>query len=131
MGDPLPVCLYIIITVCKSQKKTPLDFNFFLAYNEDVEKEGENYGHNDFKAWNCSFYRYCWCVYLFQCCELLGNKLPSFLLQLPLHLAYMVNVGWMSYTISTGVKFGLFHPYFDAFFIFIVLLKYVILHLEC
>ena len=24
-------------------------------------------------------------------------------------------IGWMSYTISTGVKFGLFHPYFDAF----------------
>ena len=41
MGDPLPVYLYIIITVCRSQKKTPLDFVFFLAYNEDVEKEGE------------------------------------------------------------------------------------------
>ena len=24
-------------------------------------------------------------------------------------------IGQMSYTISTGVKFGLFHPYFDAF----------------
>ena len=40
-GRSPSVCLYIIITVCKSQKKTPLDFNFFLAYNKDVEKKGE------------------------------------------------------------------------------------------
>lgn len=40
-GRSPSVCLYIIITVCKSQKKTPLDFIFFLAYNKDVEKEGE------------------------------------------------------------------------------------------
>ena len=49
--------------------------------------------------------------------ELLGNKLPSFLLQLPLHLAYMVSIGQMSYTISTGVKFGLFHPYLMPFYL--------------
>ena len=40
-GRSPSVCLYIIITVCKSQKKTPLDFDFFLAYNKDVEKKGE------------------------------------------------------------------------------------------
>ena len=74
-------------------EKSILDFNFFLAYNKDVEKKGEKYGCNIFKTWNCSFYRYYWCIHLFQCCELLGNKLPSFLLQLPLHLAYMVSIG--------------------------------------
>ena len=43
-----------------------IDFNFFLAYNKDVEKKGEKYGCNIFKTWNCSFYRHCWCIYLFQ-----------------------------------------------------------------
>lgn len=39
-------------------------------------------------------------------------------------------IGQTSYTISTGVKFGLFHPYLIPF-CFIVLLKCVILHLGC
>ena len=26
-------------------------------------------------------------------------------------------IGWMSYTISTGVKFGLFHPYLMPFYL--------------
>ena len=52
-----------------------IDFNFFLAYNKDVEKKGEKYGCNIFKTWNCSFYRYCWSIYLFQCFDKRDQKL--------------------------------------------------------